>query len=98
MSVCNTHGLYDAIIYIFNNGLLDYVTPVEELMTVLADAVRSQLPVNGQFKSKQIFLLPCGCEALISNYSSINRIRLITPSSEKPLAVEDIIIARVSEL
>ena len=45
MSVCNTHGLYDAIIYIFNNGLLDYVTPVEELMTVLADAVRSQLPV-----------------------------------------------------
>ena len=46
MSVCNTHGLYDAIIYIFNNGLLDYVTPVEELMTVLADGLSDKMQSN----------------------------------------------------
>lgn len=42
MNVCNSHGLYDAIIYIFNNGLLDYVTPVEELMVTLSQAIKSQ--------------------------------------------------------
>ena len=42
MNVCTNHGLYDAIIYIYNNGLQDFVAPVEELMTILAEALKSQ--------------------------------------------------------
>ena len=39
MNICWQHGLYDAIIYIYNNGMLDYVTPAEELLAVLMDAM-----------------------------------------------------------
>ncbi len=42
MNVCTNHGLYDAIIYVYNNGLQDFVAPVEELMTILAEALKSQ--------------------------------------------------------
>ena len=46
MNVCNSHGLYDAIIYVYNNGLQDFVTPVEELMTILADAIKNHQQVD----------------------------------------------------
>ena len=36
MSVCQQHNLYDAIIYIYNNAMLDYITPVEKLLRLLA--------------------------------------------------------------
>ena len=35
MNVCWPNGLYDAIIYIYNNGMKDFVTPAEELLGVL---------------------------------------------------------------
>ena len=35
MNVCWANGLYDAIIYIYNNGMKDFVTPAEELLGVL---------------------------------------------------------------
>ena len=41
MNVCWTHGLYDAIIYIYNNGMLDFVTPAEELFAILIQAMDS---------------------------------------------------------
>ncbi|XP_059091837.1 vacuolar protein sorting-associated protein 8 homolog [Tigriopus californicus] len=41
MNVCWTHGLYDAIIYIYNNGMLDYITPTEELMSQLRNIMSS---------------------------------------------------------
>lgn len=39
MKLCWTQGLYDAIIYIYNQGMQDYITPLEELMTELQAAV-----------------------------------------------------------
>ncbi|GFT81859.1 vacuolar protein sorting-associated protein 8 homolog [Nephila pilipes] len=39
MTLCWEHGLYDAIIYVYNHGMNDYVTPFEELMVNLQKAV-----------------------------------------------------------
>ena len=41
MNVCWNHGLYDAIVYIYNNGMLDFVTPAEELIAILIKAMDS---------------------------------------------------------
>ena len=38
MNVGWQFGLYDAVIYIYNNGMLDYITPAEELLNILANA------------------------------------------------------------
>ena len=34
MNVCWLQGLFDGIIYVYNNGMLDYVSPAEELLGV----------------------------------------------------------------
>ncbi|CAC5412316.1 VPS8 [Mytilus coruscus] len=39
VSLCWSHGLYDAIIYVYNQGMRDFTTPLEELLTVLRSAV-----------------------------------------------------------
>jgi len=39
MKLCWTHGLYDAIIYIYNRGMNDFISPLEELMTELQSAL-----------------------------------------------------------
>ena len=49
MSSCWQYGLYDAIIYIYNNGMQDFVTPAEELLTVLVNALKSN--ENGGYES-----------------------------------------------
>ncbi|XP_042868274.1 vacuolar protein sorting-associated protein 8 homolog [Penaeus japonicus] len=41
MTLCWTHGLYDAIFYIYTHGMRDFVTPLEELSTVLSNAMDS---------------------------------------------------------
>ncbi|ROT61672.1 Vacuolar protein sorting-associated protein 8-like protein, partial [Penaeus vannamei] len=41
MTLCWTHGLYDAIFYIYTHGMRDFVTPLEELITVLSNAMDS---------------------------------------------------------
>nr|XP_045621529.1 vacuolar protein sorting-associated protein 8 homolog isoform X2 [Procambarus clarkii] len=41
MTLCWTHGLYDAIFYIYTHGMRDFVTPLEELVTVLCNAMDS---------------------------------------------------------
>ena len=48
MSLCWLYGLYDAIIYIYNNGMLDYVTPTEELMSQLTNAMNSSESLSQQ--------------------------------------------------
>ena len=32
VKLCRAHQLHDALIYIFNRGMLDYVTPLEDLL------------------------------------------------------------------
>ncbi|XP_078620345.1 vacuolar protein sorting-associated protein 8 homolog isoform X1 [Branchiostoma floridae x Branchiostoma japonicum] len=39
--MCWLHGLYDALIYIYNKGMQDYITPLEELLRVLQSAIKS---------------------------------------------------------
>ena len=51
MNVCWLHGLFDGIIYVYNNGMLDYVSPAEELLGVLTGAM-----ANPSLTQKQIDL------------------------------------------
>lgn len=39
MTLCWNEGLYDAIIYVYNHAMNDYITPFEELMVILQKAV-----------------------------------------------------------
>ncbi|KAJ9588007.1 hypothetical protein L9F63_028180, partial [Diploptera punctata] len=39
MRLCRANGLYDAMIHIYNRGLKDYITPLEELMPILQAAL-----------------------------------------------------------
>lgn len=39
MTLCWAHGLYDAIFYVYTRGIKDYITPLEELLTVLKGAL-----------------------------------------------------------
>lgn len=39
VQICWLHGLYDAIIYIHNKALNDYVTPIHELVPILQKAI-----------------------------------------------------------
>ena len=54
MNVCWLHGLYDGIIYVYNNGMLDYVAPAEELLGALAGAMAA--PEEGGLTQSQIDL------------------------------------------
>uniref|UniRef100_A0A453SZ63 Vacuolar protein sorting-associated protein 8 central domain-containing protein n=1 Tax=Aegilops tauschii subsp. strangulata TaxID=200361 RepID=A0A453SZ63_AEGTS len=38
--LCREHGLYGALIYLFNQGLSDFRTPLEELLSVIQNATR----------------------------------------------------------
>ncbi|XP_014767622.1 vacuolar protein sorting-associated protein 8 homolog isoform X2 [Octopus bimaculoides] len=39
--LCWNHGLYDAIIYVYNKGMNDYTTPLEELLILLEAAINT---------------------------------------------------------
>ena len=38
--LCWTHKLYDLVIYVYNKGLRDYLTPLEKLIKILRDALQ----------------------------------------------------------
>ncbi|XP_076030226.1 vacuolar protein sorting 8 [Oratosquilla oratoria] len=52
MTLCWNHGLYDAIFYMYNQGMMDYVTPLEELVTEL----QSALSTNASLTDTQVTL------------------------------------------
>ncbi|KAI0533810.1 vacuolar assembly/sorting protein VPS8 [Xylaria digitata] len=41
MLLCKEHGLYDALIYVWNQALYDYVTPLIDLLTLLKPLMQS---------------------------------------------------------
>lgn len=43
--VCKTHALHSALIHIFNRGLDDFISPIEELMPI-SDLLRKDHPAN----------------------------------------------------
>ncbi|XP_052234778.1 vacuolar protein sorting-associated protein 8 homolog isoform X2 [Dreissena polymorpha] len=46
--LCWSHGLYDAILYVYNKGMLDYITPLEELLSTLRAAVDTGKQLSDQ--------------------------------------------------
>ncbi|RDD46317.1 Vacuolar protein sorting-associated protein 8-like protein [Trichoplax sp. H2] len=45
VNLCWTYGLYDAIIYVYAQGLKDYMTPVEELYKIIRNKLNSGVPI-----------------------------------------------------
>ena len=48
--LCWANGLYDAILHVYNRGMQDYITPLQELLSLLSDAVNS----GKQLDEKQV--------------------------------------------
>ena len=53
MLVCERHSLYDAIIYIHNNAILDYISPTEKMLEELRRAQDAGKPLTQQQEHKQ---------------------------------------------
>lgn len=49
--LCREHGLYGALIYLFNRGLDDYKTPLEELCAVVQNSQRKDVAAIGYLQS-----------------------------------------------
>ncbi|XP_007575590.1 vacuolar protein sorting-associated protein 8 homolog isoform X6 [Poecilia formosa] len=47
VQVCWNNQLYDAVIYIFNRGMNDYITPMEKLFSVIGPRVREGQSLTG---------------------------------------------------
>lgn len=55
-SLCKQHGLYDALIYIWNQALHDYITPLIDLLTLLIPLVQNaEYSNSGQLMEDEIF-------------------------------------------
>ena len=39
--MCMKFGLYDAMIYVYNNGLKDYATPMSTMLSMLKAAIKT---------------------------------------------------------
>ena len=46
VKLCWTHALYDAVIYVYNKGLMDYVTPLEELLRIQNSIIKADKSVE----------------------------------------------------
>lgn len=58
VKICREHGLYSALIYLFNKGLDDFRSPLEELMTVAKQTpIAAQAHLVGFVHSSQLLLL-----------------------------------------
>lgn len=54
--MCWQHGLFEAVIYVHNNGMLDYVTPAEELLSQLSGALDAASEGNCGLTQRQVEL------------------------------------------
>jgi hypothetical protein len=46
--MCWTHGLYDGILFVYTHGLLDFTTPLQELLRIVITNVRTAAKVARQ--------------------------------------------------
>ncbi|CAB3988597.1 vacuolar sorting-associated 8 homolog [Paramuricea clavata] len=46
VKLCWKYELYDAVIYVYNRGMADFGTPLEELLRILKEASESKVPLN----------------------------------------------------
>ncbi|KAK6181620.1 hypothetical protein SNE40_009442 [Patella caerulea] len=62
VSLCWNHGLYDAIIYVYNKGMYDFCTPLEDLITLLSNAISTgKRLTNEQIKLGNKLLVYISC-------------------------------------
>jgi hypothetical protein len=54
-ALCKQHNLYDALIYIWNQALSDYVTPLIDLLTLLVPLIQNGGITNGDAMNDPIF-------------------------------------------
>lgn len=57
VKLCREHGLYCALVYLFNRGLDDYRSPLEELLLVLRNSAGEDASVLGYVFSMLFLLL-----------------------------------------
>ena len=48
MSICQKHNLYDAIIYIYNNAMMDYITPLEKMLRLISVSLSESVDEVGE--------------------------------------------------
>ena len=66
ISLCWQYGLYDAILYIYNKGMQDYITPLDELMMLLIAAIDAKKNLtDSQIKLGNKLLVYIRCEPVI---------------------------------
>ncbi|KAI1159849.1 vacuolar assembly/sorting protein VPS8 [Nemania serpens] len=54
--LCKQHGLYDALIYVWNQALYDYITPLVDLLTLLKPSIQgSEYGPSGNTVDDEIF-------------------------------------------
>ena len=46
MVVCEMYQMYDAIIYVYNNAMLDYISPAEKLLAEVKTGLASGQPLT----------------------------------------------------
>jgi len=49
VKLCREHGLFGALIYLFNRGLDDFKAPLEELLVVIQNSLHSDVAAVGYF-------------------------------------------------
>uniref|UniRef100_A0A3B3X273 RING-type domain-containing protein n=1 Tax=Poecilia mexicana TaxID=48701 RepID=A0A3B3X273_9TELE len=59
VQVCWNNQLYDAVIYIFNRGMNDYITPMEKLFSVIGPRVREGRSLTGEASTFYFPFLCC---------------------------------------
>ncbi|KAI0380227.1 Golgi CORVET complex core vacuolar protein 8-domain-containing protein [Hypomontagnella monticulosa] len=80
-TLCKQHGLYDALIYVWNQALSDYITPLIDLLTLLIPLVRNaNYTTSGNLMEDEIF----GVNALkVFPYLSYTLTGRIYPTGER---------------
>ncbi|PAV62696.1 hypothetical protein WR25_20424 [Diploscapter pachys] len=61
MSTCRQNGLYDGIIYVMNKALLDYISPLEELLEVVGSFASNDVLSDSQVEQGNRLLLYLHC-------------------------------------
>ncbi|CAB3406457.1 unnamed protein product [Caenorhabditis bovis] len=61
MSICRQNGLYDGIIYVMNNALNDYISPLEEMLNAIREFASHEVLTDNQVGAGNRLLVYLQC-------------------------------------
>ncbi|CAI5446978.1 unnamed protein product [Caenorhabditis angaria] len=61
MTICRANSLYDGIIYVMNNALMDYISPLEEMLDAIAAFAGNEVLSDNQIECGNRLLLYLNC-------------------------------------